>query len=324
MKKLTLLTLLLIIAKTGLIFAQSESDGSKYTMTKFKRFYYAGQPDSIFNLFSAEAKTALPIDKTKAFLTRLKDNYGAIKQTQFINNLDQFAIYKTDLERGTVLLYIETNQHQAITGLYAKPYEAPPAPQIQKPNISKMQLPFKGEWTVFWGGDTKEENYHIVAKMQKNAFDLIITNANDKSYKTDGKSNADYYAFGKPLTAPCDAEVVFAVDGVKDNIPGKMNTLLTIGNSVLLKTQHNEYILLAHFKQGTVKVKQGEKVKAGQPLGQCGNSGNSSQPHLHFHIQDEEDFNQATGIKCFFTQVKINGVVKTDYSPVKGDKISIP
>jgi len=324
MKKLTLLTLLLIIAKTGLIFAQSESDDSKYAMTKFKRFYNAEQPDSIFNLFSPETKTALPINKTKAFLAHLKDNYGAIKQTQFINNLGQFAIYKTDLESGTILLHLATDPHQSITGLYVKPYEAPPVTQVQKPNISKMQLPFKGEWTVIWGGDTKAQNYHVVAKMQKNAFDIVITNTDGKSYKTDGKSNADYYAFGQSLTAPCDAEVVFAVDGVKDNIPGKMNTLLTIGNTVLLKTKHNEYILFAHFKQGTVKVKQGEKVKTGQLLGECGNSGNSSEPHLHFHIQDEEDFDQATGIKCFFSKVKINSLVKSDYSPVKGDKISMP
>jgi murein DD-endopeptidase MepM/ murein hydrolase activator NlpD len=324
MKKLTPLTLLLIVTATGLCFGQSESDGSKYTMAKFQQFYNAGQADSIFNLFSTDSKTALPLDKTKAFLTQLKNNFGAIKQSRFVNYQDEFAVYKTDLERGTISLRLRTDQHKAITGIYAKPYEAPAVPQVQKPNTTKMQLPFKGEWTVFWGGDTKEQNYHIVAKMQKNAFDIIMTNAVGKSYKTDGKNNEDYYAFGQPLSAPCDAEVVFSVDGVKDNIPGKMNTMLTLGNSVLLKTPHNEYILFAHFKQGTVQVKQGDKIKTGQLLGQCGNSGNSSEAHLHFHIQDEEDFNQATGIKCFFEKVKVNGVIKSDYSPVKGDKIGAP
>lgn len=323
MKKLTLLTLLFIILATAGTFAQAESALSKYTIDKFRGFYNAGQPDSIFNLFSPETRNALPLDKTKAFLAQLTKNYGAIKQTEFVNYQDQFAVYKADLEKGTLLLSLRTDQQKAITGLYAKPYQAQVS-QVQKPNTTKMQLPFKGEWTVFWGGDTKEQNYHVVAKMQKNAFDMIITNADGKSYRTDGKNNEDYYAFGQALTAPCAAEVVFAVDGVKDNIPGKMNTMLTLGNSVLLKTLNDEYILFAHFKQGTVKVKQGDKVKAGQLLGQCGNSGNSSEPHLHFHIQDAEDFNVATGIKCFFDQVKVNGVVKSDYSPVKGDKVSAP
>lgn len=320
MKKLTF-TLMFTLIVTGITFAQSESDVSKYTMTKFQGFYNAGQPDSIFNLLSMESKTALPLDKTRAFLNQLKNNYGLIKQIQFVDYEELFAVYKTDLEKGTILLSLRTDQHKELTGIYAKPYEAP---QVQTPNATKMQLPIKGEWTVFWGGDTKEQNYHVVAKMQKNAFDIIITNAAGKSYKTDGKKNEDYYAFGQPLSAPCDAEVVFAVDGVKDNIPGKMNTMLTIGNSVLLKTKNNEYILFAHFKQGTIKVKKGDKVKIGQLLGQCGNSGNSSEAHLHFHIQDEEDFNVATGIKCFFEKVKVNGVVKSDYSPVKGDKISTP
>ncbi|MNY29039.1 hypothetical protein D3C86_1630580 [compost metagenome] len=64
-------------------------------------------------------------------------------------------------------------------------------------------------------------------------------------------------------------------------------------------------------------------VKRGQLLGLCGNSGNSSEAHLHFHIQDQEDFTMATGIKCYFDKLKVNGADKTEYSPVKGDKVSI-
>jgi len=50
--------------------------------------------------------------------------------------------------------------------------------------------------------------------------------------------------------------------------------------------------------------------------------GNSSEPHLHFHIQDDENFNLAIGIKYYFDQLKVNGVLKTNYSPVKGDRVS--
>jgi murein DD-endopeptidase MepM/ murein hydrolase activator NlpD len=183
-----------------------------------------------------------------------------------------------------------------------------------------MHLPFNEEWTVFWGGDSREENYHVVVPFQQNAFDLIITK-NNKSYKTTGKTNEDYYAFGKEIISPCDAEVVFAVDGVKDNIPGQLNQLHTLGNSILLKTKNNEYLLIAHLKQNSVKVKQGETVKSGKLLGLCGNSGNSSEPHLHFHIQDHEDFNKATGIKCYFNEIEANGKRMQNYSPVKGDQI---
>ena len=320
MKKSIFLTLLFLCSATGIAFSQAETTASKDAIARFEKYYNAEQPDSIFNLFSPETKIALPLQKTKTFLTQLQSNFGKIKKSTFINYQGAFSAYKTELEKGTIQLSIGVDQHKKITGLYAKPYQDQ-TQQPQKRNVSKMRLPFTGEWTVFWGGDTKEQNYHVVAKMQKNAFDIIITDQTNKSYKMDGKNNEDYYAFGKDILAPCDGEVVFAVDGVKDNTPGTMNTMHTLGNSVLLKTQDNEYVLFAHFKQGSVKVKQRDKLKTGQLIAQCGNSGNSSEPHLHFHIQDEENFNKATGIKCFFDNLVVNGIVKSDYSPVKGDRI---
>ncbi|HMK02694.1 MAG TPA: M23 family metallopeptidase, partial [Ferruginibacter sp.] len=193
-------------------------------------------------------------------------------------------------------------------------------PQMAR-NTTKLQLPFKEEWTVFWGGDTKELNYHVEHPAQKNAFDIMITNDKGKSFKTDGKVNEDYYAFGKELVAPCDAEVVLAVDGIKDNRPGEMNPTYVPGNTVILKTANNEFLFFAHFKQNSITVKQGQKVKQGTLLGLCGNSGNSTEPHLHFHIQNTEDMNVATGVKCYFDKLIVNGKVMTDYSPVKKDKI---
>ena len=100
-----------------------------------------------------------------------------------------------------------------------------------------------------------------------------------------------------------------------------MNPIFATGNTVLIKTSNNEYILLAHFKQHSIKVKQGDVVKRGQILGLCGNSGNSSEPHLHFHIQDAEDFTKTLGVKCYFDKLQVNGITKVDYSPVKGEKI---
>ena len=92
-------------------------------------------------------------------------------------------------------------------------------------------------------------------------------------------------------------------------------------NTVILKTTNNEYLFFAHFKQNSIKVKKGQKIKQGETLGLCGNSGNSSEPHLHFHIQNVKDMNVATGVKCYFDQIVVDGKMKKDYSPIKGEKI---
>jgi len=115
---------------------------------------------------------------------------------------------------------------------------------------------------------------------------------------------------------------VLVVDGVKDNAPGTISPVYVPGNSVIIKTANNEYLFFAHFKQHSIKVLEGQQVTKGQFLGLCGNSGNSSEPHLHFHIQNAEDMTTATGIKCYFDQIIINGQVKKNYSPIQKDKIS--
>lgn len=100
-----------------------------------------------------------------------------------------------------------------------------------------------------------------------------------------------------------------------------MNPIYVPGNTVIIKAATNEYLLFAHFKHYSIVVKEGQKVSKGQLLGLCGNSGNSSEPHLHFHIQNVESMMNATGIKCYFDNILVNGLPKSDYSPVKGDKI---
>jgi murein DD-endopeptidase MepM/ murein hydrolase activator NlpD len=115
---------------------------------------------------------------------------------------------------------------------------------------------------------------------------------------------------------------VLVTDSIKDNIPGVMNQANATGNTVMLKTVNGKYLLFAHFRQFSIAVKKGQQVKRGELLGLCGNSGNSSEPHLHFHIQNTADLFSATGIKCYFERINVDGKIKTDYSPIQGEKIS--
>lgn len=224
---------------------------------------------------------------------------GNIRSCYFEGFESSYASYKTTCERRLLSTYISIDKNHNINGLYIQPYVARNLPKLKR-NTTKLILPFTGSWTVMWGGDTKDLNYHIEVPVQKHAFDFIVTDSSDKSYRTDSRSNEDYYAFGKDIIAPCDGKVVLSVDGIKDNMPGKVNPMFVTGNTVIILTGNNEYLLFAHFKQHSIMVKDGQFVKQGQPLGLCGNSGNSLEPHLHFHIQNMEDLNTATGVKCYF------------------------
>jgi murein DD-endopeptidase MepM/ murein hydrolase activator NlpD len=299
--------------------SQIEKDNYKQVSTKFVSFYNVDKNDSIVAMFSPEMNAALPIEKFTQVSAGLKLQLGSIKKIRFVRLQSASALYETTFDNAVLGMTITLNPKNEIAGLLFKPYTE--AKEIIR-NNTKMKLPFKGEWSVTWGGDTKEQNYHVESVAQKNAFDFLIYDEKGLTHKGTGEANEDYYAFGKELYAPCDGEVVLVVDGIKDNIPGVLNPIYIPGNTVIIKTANGEFVFFAHFKQHSIVVKQGQKVTTGALLGLCGNSGNSSEPHLHFHLQNTEDMTKATGAKCFFDQLKVNGVLKSDYSPVKGDKIS--
>lgn len=314
---LSTLTILLV----NIAVAQQETTISKTVAAEFQKKYNTNDYEGVFIMFTKEMKNFMPHDKTLAFLSSLKTQAGSIKKRVFIKYPQaNVALYKTTFERAVVALFISVDANSKINGLMVKPYVTENQPVLKR-NISKLILPFKDEWTVFWGGDTKEQNYHVAYKSQKNAFDMIITDANGKSHKTDGKNNEDYYAFGKELLAPANGEIVLVVDGIKDNKPGVMNPNYIPGNTVIIKTINDEYLFFAHFKQHSIIVKQNQKVQQGDVLGLCGNSGNSSEPHLHFHIQNVEDMNIATGAKAYFEEILVNGELIKEHSPVKFEKV---
>ena len=303
-------------------FAQTEKSDYKKAADHFEQYYNAGSFDAVFALFGDEMQKALPLEKTTEFLNGLKSQAGQITNRSFIKYVNgTYATYKTSFERALFAINISVDKEGKINGLFVKPYTDDNLPKPAR-NTTKLKLPFNGEWTVTWGGDTKELNYHVESEAQKNAFDIVIQDSKGSTHKTTGQTNDDYYAFGRELFAPCDGEVVLVVDGVKDNKPGELNPVYVPGNTVIIKTANNEYLFFAHFKQQSIKVKQGQQVKQGQVLGLCGNSGNSSEPHLHFHIQNVENMTVATGIKCYFDKLMVNGKLTTDYSPIQKDKIS--
>ncbi len=144
-----------------------------------------------------------------------------------------------------------------------------------------VKLPFWGEWVVSQGFDGE----YTHKGEWKHAWDFVIHGANGKSFKNEGNLLEDYHCYNKMVTAPGDGTVEEVVDDIPDNPVGEMNLKQNWGNTVVIKHADQLYSKLSHLKPGSVSVKKGEKVKAGQSIARAGNSGRSPYPHLHFQLQ---------------------------------------
>lgn len=169
-----------------------------------------------------------------------------------------------------------------------------------------LSLPFEGEWYVFWGGREPHRNYHVEAPTQRFAYDFVVLE--DGSSQTgDGGSNADHHCFGRPVLAPAAGRVTEVVDTVPDNTPGEMNEAAPAGNHVVIDHGEDEHSVLAHLRRGSVTVDEGDRVETGQRLGACGNSGRSSEPHLHYHLQTGPAFGEGVGLPAPFHDYVADG-----------------
>lgn len=311
---LTIIALFLTLLSLG-----QSATGTDVAVKQLAANYNSGDFEKIWQSFTPEMQQHLPLDKAKQFFTNIKSTFGKLEQYEA--DAARPGLYKTVFTQGVLALKVVADNSNRIAGMAFDPWQPSGLPEIER-NTTKLALPFNGKWTVAWGGYTKEQNYHIDNRAQKYAFDILITDKDGKSHKGDGSNNEDYYAFGKPILAPCDGAIVLVVDGLKDNVPGEMDATYPTGNAVTLKTENGEYLVFAHFKHNSIKVREGQKVSAGTVLGLCGNTGNSSEAHLHFHIQNTERMNIASGVKCYFDKILVNGQQKTDYTPVRNEQVA--
>ena len=184
-----------------------------------------------------------------------------------------------------------------------------PDPAAELPAIPAMRLPFDDLWWVYWGGETVAQNYHAAYSEQRHAVDLVIWQ-NGSTYRGDGAANEDYFAWGQPALAPIDATVVDIVDEFDANTPGQLpeNPPNAFGNHIVLQVGNNAFLYLAHLQKGSIAVAKGDRVTAGTPVGRVGNSGNSSEPHLHIHAQNYGTLRDpSVGLPLTFANVLVDG-----------------
>ena len=196
-----------------------------------------------------------------------------------------------------------------------------PTAEYQSP--TKWRLPVDGIWWVNYGGPTYLQNRHARIPARRYAYDLAIWK--DGGFASgSGSTNEDFYAFGQPVVAPAGGTVVAVLDGIEDNRPGQANPVVhPAGNHLVIGTPANEYVVIAHLQQGSIRVQQGDEVGAGDLLALVGNSGLSAVPHAHFFVQDQPDIASpvALGLPISYSSYYADGELVASGVPVQGQLI---
>jgi hypothetical protein len=161
--------------------------------------------------------------------------------------------------------------------------------------VVRLASPLKnGEFYVVNGGysilinpHTKTLEREPLRAYRGQSYGLDIVKLNRYGFRAQGawpRDLAEYEIFGEPLYAPCDGEVLFTENRLPDRVPPEHDRQNPAGNFVYLECDAAG-VLLAHLMQSSVAVAPGDRVREGQPIGRVGNSGYSTEPHLHMHAQ---------------------------------------
>jgi hypothetical protein len=187
-----------------------------------------------------------------------------------------------------------------------------------------LDFPFDGNWKVENSPARRIPSHGTYALGTSHAIDFVAVDDAGRSAPRTWRTLVApepahiYIGFGKPILAPLPGTVVSVHDGEEDH-EGRRSPLTLVpymlgqaervragvaavaGNHVVIAVAPGgPFVLLAHLRQGSVRVRPGQQVQAGDILGECGNSGNSTEPHVHVQVSDSTDWERARGVPLAF------------------------
>lgn len=157
---------------------------------------------------------------------------------------------------------------------------------------------------------------NTLVNAQRYAIDWLLMTDDNHAFKGEGKNCAHFAGYGKPLIAVADGTVVGVIDRFEDQVPGTAKgdqlPFYPGGNTAVIDIGDGNYAFYAHMKPGSVKVKEGQRVKRGDHIGDLGSSGNSSAPHLHFHVMSGPSILGSPSVPYVFDSFVVNGITSDE------------
>ncbi|MGK5695141.1 M23 family metallopeptidase [Streptomyces sp. URMC 128] len=219
---------------------------------------------------------------------------------------------------------------------------APDSPRAAREPV-EVGPPVTGRWTALNSPADRVPSHGTHAYGQTYAIDVV---AEPEPGARPGfhwlwplaRRNSAFPAYGAPLLAVADGTVVRAADGRRDHLSRTSPLALlylmvveasvrdlsgagrVVGNHVVLDLGDGTYALYAHLRRGSLTVREGDRVTAGQQLARCGNSGNSTEPHLHFQLMDAPDPDSARGVPFTWRGIGVPGNGETFETPARASQ----
>jgi Peptidase family M23 len=190
----------------------------------------------------------------------------------------------------------------------------------------ELALPFQGRWLTQNSPARRVPSHGVDVLGERYAVDFVPVDERHRSAATRDwrtllavEPPERFTGFGRPVLAPADGVVVQVHDGEPDHGARRSQPALlayalgqagrlrlgvaaVAGNHLVIALPGpRRFVALAHLRAGSLHVAVGEEVRRGQPLAECGNSGNSTQPHLHLQAMDSADLTVAQGLPIAFT-----------------------
>jgi peptidase M23-like protein len=198
-----------------------------------------------------------------------------------------------------------------------------------------LSLPFAGRWMARNSPARRVPSHGVDLLGERYAIDFIGVDdrhrgAGHRDWRTVLATEPPerFFSYGRPILAPADGVVIAAHDGETDHearrsqlalVPymlgqaGRLrqgvgaiagNYLILGLSGVLGRPGGEAFAALVHLRAGSLRVAPGDRVTTGQPIAQCGNSGNSTQPHVHIQVMDSPDLSVARGLPMAFRRFR--------------------
>ena len=190
-----------------------------------------------------------------------------------------------------------------------------------------VEAPVRGRWLAINSPASRTPSHGTRAYGQSHAVDLIFEPEGWQRPEFGSwpgmREPEDYRAFGQPVHAMISGTVVRATDWRRDHksrtnsvtflylmAEGTVRELggpgFVVGNHVVIRGDDGTYAAVAHVQRGSLQVRKGDRVEAGDHIANCGNSGNSSEPHVHAQLMDRGSFWTGQGIPVEFAHIAID------------------